>query len=126
MRSSLARLPAIAATGVLLGIGAAAIVNPTWQGHDGPTPATISIMRANGCAGCHTIPGIPGAQGVVGPRLDRQTLSETYIAGILPNDRENLILWIKSAREVSPHTAMPSTGVSDREASQIADYLYSL
>ena len=47
-------------------------------------------------------------------------------AGILPNNRENLIRWIKSAREVSPRTAMPSTGLTDREAGQIADYLYSL
>ena len=30
----------------------------------------IPIMMANGCSGCHTIPGVPGAQGQVGPRLD--------------------------------------------------------
>ncbi|TKB83528.1 MAG: cytochrome C, partial [Mesorhizobium sp.] len=30
----------------------------------------IPIMMANGCAGCHTITGVPGAKGLVGPRLD--------------------------------------------------------
>jgi mono/diheme cytochrome c family protein len=126
MPLSLAKLLAIAATGILLGAAGAAMVNPLWKGQSGPSPATITIMRANGCAGCHTIPGIPGAQGVVGPRLDRQALSAIYIAGILPNKRENLVRWIKSPRQIAPRTAMPSTGITDREAGQIADYLYSL
>jgi mono/diheme cytochrome c family protein len=30
----------------------------------------IPIMLANGCAGCHTIQGVPSAQGLVGPKLD--------------------------------------------------------
>jgi cytochrome c1 len=126
MLLSLARWLAIAATGVLLGAAAAAMVNPLWRGHSSPSPATVGIMRANGCAACHTIPGIPGAEGVVGPRLDRQALSATFIAGILPNNRENLVRWIKSPRQMAPRTAMPSTGLTDREAGQIAEYLYSL
>jgi mono/diheme cytochrome c family protein len=86
----------------------------------------IPIMLANGCAGCHTISGVPGAQGQVGPRLDATLSSKLYIAGVLPNSRKNMIQWLRSARELVPHTAMPSTGISDQEARDVAAYLYAI
>ncbi|MER8384382.1 c-type cytochrome [Mesorhizobium sp. M0166] len=86
----------------------------------------IPIMMANGCAGCHTISGVPGAQGLVGPRLDADLATRVYIGGVLRNKPENLVRWIRAAREVNPHTAMPSTRISEQEARDIAAYLYSL
>jgi cytochrome c1 len=83
------------------------------------------ILIANGCAGCHTIPGIPGAYGKAGPRLDGLA-DRIYIAGSLVNSPDNLIHWIRDARAINPHTAMPSTHVTESEARDMAAYLYSL
>jgi cytochrome c1 len=89
-----------------------------------PSRAPMLMIR-NGCAGCHTIPGVPGARGTVGPEL--AGLSDRgFIAGVLPNTPENLARWIRDARGVNPHTAMPTTGVSEADASAMAAYLYAL
>src|SRR4051812_49992898 len=42
------------------------------------------LMRHYGCAGCHEIPGVHGADGRVGPSLDH-VAGRLYIAGVLPN-----------------------------------------
>jgi len=78
-----------------------------------------------GCAGCHTIPGITRAKGLVGPQLSSIS-RRVYVAGMLPNSPENLIRWIVNPREVNPKTAMPVTGISEDEARDVAAYLYSL
>jgi cytochrome c1 len=83
-----------------------------------------ALFRRYGCAGCHTIPGVPGADGQVGPSL--AGLGErVYIAGVLPNSGDNLIRWIVAPRSVNPQTAMPATGVTEREARDLGAYLYT-
>lgn len=77
------------------------------------------------CGACHTIPGIPNAKGVVGPPLmffGRRTM----IAGELPNSTENLIRWVRSPKSVEPATAMPTLGLTEQEARDVAAYLYTL
>src|SRR5690606_8714245 len=59
----------------------------------GVAERAIPVMLANGCAGCHTISGVPGAQGQVGPKLDATLSKRLYLAGVLPNNRENMIRW---------------------------------
>ena len=49
----------------------------------------------------------------------------SYLAGMLENTPENLRRWIQHPRQVNPHTAMPEQGVTDRDASDIAAYLYT-
>ncbi|MFC7400586.1 c-type cytochrome [Chelatococcus sp. GCM10030263] len=83
------------------------------------------LMIRNGCAGCHTIPGVPGARGTVGPGLAGMS-DRGFIAGVLPNTPENLARWIRDARSINPHTAMPTTGVSEADADSMAAYLYAL
>jgi len=78
-----------------------------------------------GCAGCHTIPGISRANGLVGPQLISLS-RRIYVAGMLPNSPDNLIRWIVNPRDVNPKTAMPVTGISEDEARDVAAYLYSL
>jgi cytochrome c2 len=92
----------------------------------GVAKRAIPIMLTNGCAGCHTIPGVPGAQGQVGPRLDSTLSSRRYLAGVVPNDKHNMIRWLRASREMAPHTAMPSTGISEQEARDVAAYLYAI
>lgn len=82
------------------------------------------ILQKN-CGSCHTIPGITGAQGLVGPPLFFFS-RRTFIAGELPNTPENLVLWVRSPQSVNPNTAMPNLGLSEEEARDVAAYLYTL
>lgn len=81
------------------------------------------IFRKYGCAGCHTIPGIPGADGQVGGSL-ADLSKRVYIGGVLTNTPDHLVSWIVSPETFSPRTAMPATGISDAEARDLAAYLY--
>jgi cytochrome c2 len=82
------------------------------------------LMRRFGCAGCHQIPGVPGAQGRVGPPL-AGIAQRLYVAGTLPNTPDNLVAFILHPRAHSPNTAMPITGIDERGARDVAAYLYS-
>jgi len=85
----------------------------------------ITLIHAYGCTSCHTIPGIQGASGLVGPPLyffSRRTI----IAGMLPNTPDNLITWLENPQAVVPNNAMPYMGMDERDASDIAAYLYTI
>jgi cytochrome c len=84
-----------------------------------------AALRQYGCHTCHTIPGVSGADGRVGPSL-RGFGTRVYIAGQLPNTPEHLMQWIQDPRALIPGTAMPWTGVSDEDLRHIAAYLYTL
>jgi cytochrome c2 len=91
----------------------------------GNAQAGMADLRKYGCSGCHTIPGIEGAQGLVGPPLN-QFADRIYIAGRLPNTPENLMLWIQKPQQVVPNNAMPDMGISEQDSRDIAAYLYTL
>lgn len=78
-----------------------------------------------GCGTCHTIPGVNGANGVVGPPLHRLA-HRTYIAGHMPNTPANLTQWIRHPQHHERKTVMPEMGVTERDARDIAAYLYTL
>jgi putative membrane protein len=77
-----------------------------------------------GCGSCHTIAGIANAHGLVGPPLTG-VAARMYIAGVLPNTPENIVTWIKNPKAVDEKTVMPTLGVTDQDATDIAAYLYS-
>ena len=82
------------------------------------------IIRRYGCAGCHTIPGIPGGDGKVGGPL-ADIKGRVYVGGVVANTADNLIAWIVTPQAFSPRSAMPATGISQAEARDVATYLYS-
>ena len=43
------------------------------------------LISQYGCGSCHTVPGVRGADGLVGPPLTRMG-ARAYIAGKLPNN----------------------------------------
>jgi len=88
--------------------------------HRGPM-----LIRSYGCSTCHTIAGVDGANGLVGPPLTG-IADRAYIAGVLPNAPDNLVRWIENPKAVDPLTAMPVLGVSPADARDIAAYLYTL
>lgn len=93
--------------------------------YGGDPGAGRSLIRDFGCGSCHTVPGVRGAKGLVGPPLT-SFAHRTYIAGHLPNRPENLVAWIVNPRAIHPGTAMPITGVTVQQARDIAAYLYTL
>jgi len=78
-----------------------------------------------GCGSCHTIDGVTGAHGKVGPPLTGIG-ERSMIAGEAPNTPENLIRWIENPQSIEPNTAMPNLGVGDQAARDMAAYLYTL
>ena len=84
-----------------------------------------TVILDKGCGSCHTIPGIRGANGLVGPPLYWFS-RRTYIAGELPNTPENLVHWVQAPKSVEPDTAMPTLGLDDQQARDVVAYLYTL
>jgi cytochrome c2 len=84
--------------------------------------ATVTEM---GCGSCHTIAGITGAHGQVGPPLTGVG-GRAILAGELPNTPANMIRWVRDPQAVEPATAMPNLGVTEQQARDIAAYLYTL
>jgi cytochrome c len=97
---------------------------PSWPNFGGdPTRGAILVGRYS-CGACHEMPGVEGADGLVGPPLG--TFSRrTMIAGVLPNTPENLVHWLRSPQAVVPGNAMPNVGLSDAQARDVAAYLYA-
>jgi cytochrome c2 len=91
----------------------------------GDAEAGKVAMRHYGCVGCHVIPGVRDAVGLVGPPLTKMG-RRSYIAGELANTPENLVRWIMDPQGVEPGTAMPDLGVSRDDARNIAAYLERL
>ena len=103
---------------------------------DSMTPGYVAITGGNpnrgkaviehfGCGSCHIIPGIPNANGLVGPPLIKFGL-RTFVAGEVPNTPQNLVQWIEVPTSIEPHTAMPVLGVNEQQARDAAAYLYTL
>lgn len=97
----------------------------TWVVTGGDTQRGKALVQEMGCARCHTIPGIPHAYGNVGPPLTRFA-DRTFVAGMLRNEPDNLLRWLRQPQSVVPGNAMPDMGLSDQQARDIAAYLYTL
>lgn len=78
-----------------------------------------------GCGSCHSVPGVRGANGLVGPPLTRFA-RRSFIAGEAANTADNLIRWIQAPESIEPGTAMPNLGVTQDMARDMAAYLYTL
>lgn len=81
------------------------------------------LIHDLGCGSCHHIPGISGADGEVGPPL-KNIEKRAYLAGIVPNSFDNLVVWLTETQRIAPESAMPDLGLSEAEAKHIAAYLY--
>jgi cytochrome c len=88
-----------------------------------PERGAAAIFRY-GCGSCHTISKLRYAHGLVGPPLTNMK-SRMYVAGVLQNNPENMVLWIRNPQTVDEKTAMPNLSVSPQDATDIAAYLYT-
>ena len=77
------------------------------------------------CGTCHTIPGVPAAQGRFAASLQGYGL-RSYIAGRVANQPTTLARWIVEPAALVPGTLMPSMGVAPDDAQHMATYLGQL
>lgn len=83
------------------------------------------LLLEHGCAACHDIPGLRHPTTHVGPSL-AGLADRAYLAGQLPNTPDHLVAWIVDPQALVPGTAMPTLGVSEGEARDMAAYLATL
>jgi cytochrome c oxidase subunit 2 len=91
-----------------------------------------AMFLGQGCVSCHTVRGTP-ARGTYGPDLTHLMSRQTIAAGLVENDRGNLIDWVRDPGKgpggqpgIKPGCYMPSMGLSDTQIEQIVDYLEAL
>jgi cytochrome c2 len=84
-----------------------------------------ALISYYGCGACHDVPGVPGANSLVGPPLT-SFARRGYIAGMLRNTPDNLVAWIRNPQKIVPGNAMPALGIDEHDARDIAAYLYTL
>lgn len=77
------------------------------------------------CATCHQIPGVIGANKHVGPPLNG-IAKRRYIGGVVPNTPETMVRWLQDPKQFDLLSAMPALGVTDKDARDMAAYLYTL
>ena len=131
-------LPHRLGLGLLLGsagMALAAIGWRSWQSEAQAVEVAKALTRGDpsrapalitkyGCGGCHTIPGAPGADGKVAGPLGGMR-SRVYVGGVARHDADTLIRWIVAPQSISPHSAMPATGINEGEARDVAAFLYT-
>jgi cytochrome c2 len=107
--------------------GAAGAAEPkqTWLVEGGDARRGQRLVVEFSCARCHTIPRVRNADGNVGPPLTRFA-DRTFVAGMLRNEPDNLVRWLRQPQSVVPGNAMPDTGLSEQQARDIAAFLYTL
>ncbi len=121
--TSVCRFGLVAA--VAIAVGACNRSSPDLGRLSGGDPHRGALaIRSYGCGSCHTIPGVRGANGLVGPPLVG-VAERAYIGGVITNTPENLVRWIQNPPSIDPMTAMPNVGVTRQDALDIAGYLYS-
>jgi cytochrome c len=105
--------------GAVAAAGGAPVIEP-----GSPAAEGQALIASKPCVGCHTIPGIPGANGTIGPNLGG-VASRTKIAGGAVNNTgpDDLKKWIMNPPALKPGTLMPNLGLTDDEATKIVAYL---
>jgi cytochrome c len=112
-----------------LGVLVAACGSGAQQPSAVPTEAQPGqqLLSQKGCGTCHTIPGVAGANGVIGPNLAGVASRPTIADGAVPNKGPaDLQRWILDPPAVKPGTPMPKLGLTEQEAQEIVVYLETL
>ena len=126
MASASVALKSLCVAALLPSLAGCGQSEPAGQRVSGGDPdAGREVVATIECGVCHHIPGIPGADGIVGPSLDGFGQRQ-LIGGIVPNEPALLQQWVRDAPSLAPGTAMPALPLSHNEARDIAAFLYTL
>jgi cytochrome c oxidase subunit 2 len=78
------------------------------------------------CAACHTIGGLEGAGGVIGPNLTHVASRGTFAGALFELNRSNLARWLENPPGVKPGVKMPDLGLTSEEIQALVDFLLEL
>ena len=82
-------------------------------------------LAMRSCGSCHSIPGVPRAEGNSAPSLagwsGRRTFLNTY-----PNTPENVEKWLGKPSHRKPGTKMPDITLSPEDCRDMTAYLFSI
>jgi cytochrome c oxidase subunit 2 len=85
------------------------------------------VFQQNTCVACHTIRGLSGAAGTVGPDLTHVGSRATLGAGVVDNTPDNLRAWISNPQAIKPGVLMPAfSSLSSSDIQSLVDYLETL
>jgi cytochrome c2 len=84
-----------------------------------------ALINQYGCNACHTIPGVDGPHGMVGPPLDHIALRQT-LAGKYPNTPEVMAKWLQDPQAMDPKNTMPNLGITPNDARDLTAFLFTL
>lgn len=107
-----------------------------WVAHQKDNVAVLPAppeLAQNQCGICHTLRGVPGAQGLVGPDLTHVGGRTSIMAGVRENSEANIRDWLLRPDYHKPGNTMYKAGykamnieMTENEATVLAKYLYSL
>jgi cytochrome c1 len=84
------------------------------------------IFLTKACIGCHKIPGIAAAVGIIGPDLAGLMSRPTIAAGRLQTNEANLRKWISNPKAVKADTLMVTPPLSEAEIDAVVEFLLKL
>jgi cytochrome c len=84
-----------------------------------------AIFPNNGCGSCHTLPGVSSGTLLNAPNLNNMTLRPTLAGDSVQASPANLKRWILDPQSVKSDAKMPKVTVTDRQAEDIAAFLYA-
>ena len=85
------------------------------------------LFTSNTCVSCHTVRGLSGASGTVGPDLTHLGSRNTLGAGVIDNTAANLRQWISNPQLIKPGVLMPAfQTLSATDLDALVAYLESL
>ena len=84
------------------------------------------LISSRGCIGCHTIDGVPGALGTIGPDLTHVGSRIRIASGILERTPENVAAWLRDPQALKPGNNMPNLNLSEDDISALVAYLDGL
>ena len=85
-----------------------------------------ALIRQYGCQACHTIPGMEGMGGAIGPSLAGVASRPTLSSGSVQNTPANLAQYIQNPTSLDPQSTMPPIAATDAEVEAIAAFLLTL
>lgn len=84
------------------------------------------LFRAVGCVACHTVAGLEGAEGIIGPNLSHFGGRSTFAGSTFEINVENLTRWLRNPPAMKPGSRMPSYNLTDEQIEALIAYLLSL
>jgi cytochrome c oxidase subunit 2 len=93
-----------------------------------PPGDVLTVMQNLGCGGCHTLQGVEGFVGTIGPNLSHFADRDAFAGDTFERTDDNLADWLRDAPGQKPGADMPSFRgqLSDADIRALVAYLQSL